>query len=68
MLPRTPEHVTGTILVVNLVLLALYDLIVRVWCGSDATISVVLGDFCRREPIVACGIGVLVGHVMWSIR
>ena len=67
-LPRTPEQVTATVLVVNFIALVLYNVAVRVYCGECATISVVLSSAVYRWPIIGVGIGILIGHWFWNIR
>lgn len=64
---RTPEQVTGTVLVVTTLFLVAYAVFARVWLGEPATVSAVIADWCHRWPIVAFGLGLVVGHWLWQL-
>lgn len=56
---------TLTILLVVFVLLMVYDVYIYFAKGTEATISLVLYDFCQRNPLVPFVLGVIVGHILW---
>lgn len=62
-----PVRLTELVVVTNVVLLVVYNLIMGFTVGEHATISYIVAGWCRANPILACAIGVLVGHWLWSI-
>lgn len=57
-----------TLIVIAAVLFALliYDTWVMLKKGYHWTISYTLRDLASRFPIVACGIGIVIGHLFWA--
>ena len=63
----TPRDVTSLVILGTTVLLGLYDVLMGVKYGPEATISIVMYDLARRYPIVPFMLGVLAGHIFWPM-
>ena len=59
--------VTGIVLVVSLVGLVAYDLVVNFNKVQGDTISEVLGATFKAAPVLAMGLGVVVGHLVGTM-
>ena len=59
--------ITKAVLIVNLVALILYDIAVLWGWGLSSTISVVAYDIAREHPLVAVGVGLVIGHVFFPL-
>ncbi len=59
---------TEYLIVINVIILALYDAAARLWGGNEATLSFVLQDAAYRWPMIALAVGLLCGHVFWPTR
>jgi hypothetical protein len=59
---------TETLIVVNVVAVALYDVAARVFGGNESTVSYALLDASVKWPVVPLAVGVLIGHVFWGVR
>ena len=62
------REVTQVVIVLAVVGLGLFDVIIGLLAGREATISCVLLDACQQHPIVAFALGVLCGHCLWPCR
>ncbi len=63
-----PRAITEMFIVGVVVVCVVFNLIMRLWFGSQATISVVLQDDSRQFPIIAgAAFGVLC-HIFWPVR
>jgi hypothetical protein len=56
---------TAGILVAFAVGLIAWDTLVAIKAGNSATISQVLYQFSKQEPIVCVALGIVVGHLFW---
>lgn len=63
----TPQT-TGYFLLSWLAILAAYSLAARVFGGIDATVSVVVWEFCQANPIAAFVLGGVAAHWLWPTR
>jgi hypothetical protein len=61
----TGRSQTVVFLLVWVVLAIAWDIHALWRYGMDATISKVLYDWSRNNPIVACIAGILCGHLFW---
>lgn len=59
---------TQIVLAAVAVLLLIYDVIIGLWAGREATISCVLHDAAQHHPIIAVAIGIVVGHCLWRAK
>ena len=64
----TAPDVTRYVIIINVVLLALFDVYQRLVHGSDATLSVVLCEAAHDHPVIAYVVGFLSAHVFWQVR
>jgi hypothetical protein len=56
---------TAFVLAGTVVVLVVYDVLAEVYGGDRTTISRVVYNFARAEPVAAFALGVLVGHLFW---
>lgn len=56
---------TAAILVAFAVGLIAWDTFVALKAGNSATISQVLYQFAKQEPIICVALGIVVGHLFW---
>lgn len=54
----------GVVLIVGII----WDVYVDIRYGNDATISVVIRDAVRAEPMIGVAIGVALGHWFWPMQ
>lgn len=57
---------TAYILVINLILLILWDVIAEIYGGNESTISVTLWEWVDAYPGLAIAFGILLGHLFFS--
>ena len=58
---------TEWVVIVAVVGLVLYDLVAMVRSGPDATISVIVHEFSKNNPIVPLAVGIVIGHIFWPV-
>ncbi len=63
-----PKAITELFIVAVVVTCVVFNLVMRMAFGPDATISVVLQDSASKYPVIAAAVGLLVGHVFWPVR
>lgn len=61
------KKITQLVIVLSIGLLFLYDYLALSAEGFDATISNQLYTMSQKVPIVAFGLGILMGHLFWPI-
>jgi hypothetical protein len=59
---------TDSLIIVVLVLAIAYNVAARVFGGVDATISVAVQEACGRWPVIALGVGFVLGHIFWPVK
>lgn len=64
----TPRQVTQVVLLITFMVLGAYDLWAFYRWGRPYTLSVVIYESARANPIVAFGLGVLIGHLFWPVK
>lgn len=57
--------ITQLILIINIIIIALYDTFVMYHVGRQATITDVVYQISCRWPIVPCVVGAVIGHLFW---
>lgn len=50
------------------VFLCLYTAAARVFGGNAATVSFQVAESSEKWPIIAFGLGVVIGHWLWPVR
>ena len=63
----TPRQLTEIVLMAVFAGLGVYDVVVGILYGREATISMVLRDLSHRHPIIPFAFGMLAGHIFWGI-
>ena len=68
--PQTPrwKKITIAMIVLNVLIMAGYDVIALLFGGVDATISRQMYHGASGHPIIAVAFGGLVGHLFWPQR
>lgn len=56
---------TRSIVLIVVGLLIAWDIWAVYYWGADATISYTLDATCRRHPIIAFAMGLVIGHILW---
>jgi hypothetical protein len=59
---------TDGLIIVALVLAITYNVAARVFGGVDSTISVAVQEACQRWPVIALGVGFVLGHIFWPVK
>lgn len=63
----TLSQTTGAVLLVNVLALVAWDVYVKVKRpDGSATISWVTLTACKHFPIIAAGLGLVLGHLLWQ--
>lgn len=59
---------TGWFLVIWVTVFLVWELFALGYYGAEATISYVMIDWSTHYPVLALGIGVLMGHFFWQLN
>ena len=65
MTPETARKITGVIIIAVALALVVYDIVVELKFGPQATISQVIFDTASHNPWIALLAGILIGHWFW---
>ena len=60
------RDVTVVIIWCSLVALIAWDVIAIQHGGTEASISHIIYEQCKRHPVIAFGLGFLCGHLVWK--
>lgn len=59
---------TTAVIVATALWLIAYDIVIIALFGREASVSLVVYDLARAHPIIACALGVLIGHWLFPLR
>ena len=59
------RQTTQQLLVIVTAIMVLWNIIAYWIGGRTATISEVISDFACEQPIMACAVGIVIGHWFW---
>jgi len=63
-----PNVGVASVLIVEFLLLFLYDAIALLFWGHEYTVSYVLQSWSKHYPVLPLVIGILMGHLFWPVR
>jgi hypothetical protein len=61
----TPVSTTKIVLLLAAIILIVYDIVVYVWGGPEATLSLVVVKLSAEYPLIPFLAGLLCGHLFW---
>lgn len=62
------KKITGLFIVFGILIIAIYDTYALIAGGISSTISSVIFNDCKVDPMIPLGFGVLIGHLFWPNR
>jgi len=60
------KKVTGLFIVFGIIVIAIYDIYALTVGGQPSTISSIIFNQSKVDPMIPLAFGVLIGHVFWS--
>jgi len=60
--------VTKLVILFTVLILVLFDIWATWWYGPERSISVITYELCCQYPIIAFGLGLIVGHILWPVK
>lgn len=63
------KKLTGNVIALFIIGLIIYDIVVFILHGQEATVShLIITDWSRNYPVFTFAVGFIMGHFFWRLR